>query len=122
MKWVGPYKVKEVLRQGGAYKLEDVFEGVVIQRAADKVKPYVGQDNILTQPREVFYQEDSEEEDEPRPVRNRVPPRRYTEEDDSPQIPEREEMAGDEESELAAGSARPCGQRRQVRRYIEEME
>ncbi len=69
LKWVGPYKVKEVMREGGAYKLEDVFEGVIIQRAADKVKPYVGQDNILTQPREVFYQEDSEEDDEPRPGR-----------------------------------------------------
>ncbi len=25
MKWVGPYKVKEVLRNGGAYRLENVF-------------------------------------------------------------------------------------------------
>ncbi len=122
LKWVGPYKIKEVLREGGAYKLEDVFEGVVIQRAADKVKPYVGQVNILTQPREVFYQEDSEEEDERRPVRNRVPPRRNIEEDDSQQISERGEMAGDEESELAAGLARPRRQRRPVRRYIKEME
>ncbi len=31
LKWVGPYRVKEVIREGGAYKLEDVFEGVVIQ-------------------------------------------------------------------------------------------
>ncbi len=90
LKWVGPYKVKEVIREGSAYKLEDVFEGVVIQRAADKVKPYVVQDNILTQPRKMFLQEDSEEEDEPRPVRNRIPPRRYAEEDYSRQRPERE--------------------------------
>ncbi len=40
--WVGPYKVKEVLRNEGAYRLENVFDGVRIQRAADKVKPYVG--------------------------------------------------------------------------------
>ncbi len=25
VKWVGPYKVKEVLRNGGAYRLENVF-------------------------------------------------------------------------------------------------
>ncbi len=70
----------------------------------------------------MFYQEDSEEEDEPRPVRNCIPPRRYIEEDDSQQVPEREEMAGDEESELAVGSTRPHRQRRPVRWYIEEME
>ncbi len=57
LKWVGPYKVKEVIREGSAYKLEDVFKGEVIQQAADKVKPYVGQDNILIQPREMFLQE-----------------------------------------------------------------
>ncbi len=39
VKWVGPYKVKEVLRNGGAYRLENVFEGTRAQRAADKVKP-----------------------------------------------------------------------------------
>ncbi len=47
VKWVGPYKVKEVLRNGGAYRPENVFDGVGVQRAADKVKPYVGQGDIL---------------------------------------------------------------------------
>ncbi len=50
VKWVGPCKVKEVLRNGGAYRLENVFDGVGIQRAADKVKPYIGQGDILVQP------------------------------------------------------------------------
>ncbi len=82
----------------------------------------MGQDNTLTQPREIFLQDDSEEEDEPRPVRSRMPPRRYAEEDYTRQRPEREEVSENEEAELAAESARPRRQRRPVRRYIEEME
>ncbi len=39
VKGVGSYKVKEVLRDGGAYRLENVFEGTLVQRAADKIKP-----------------------------------------------------------------------------------
>ncbi len=82
VKWVGPYKVKEVLRNGGAYRLENVFDGVRIQRAADKVKPYVGQGDILVQPIELIFRGDSDEADEvePRPVRESRPPRRYGEE------------------------------------------
>ncbi len=82
MKWVGPYKVKEVLRNGGAYRLENVFDGVGVQRAADKVKPYTGQGDILVHPRELIFPDDSDEEEEvePRPVRERRPPRRYGEE------------------------------------------
>ncbi len=65
-----------------AIALKNVFDGVRIQRAADKVKCYVGQGNILVHPRETFHQEDSEEEKEVehRPVRERRPPRRYIEE------------------------------------------
>ncbi len=32
-----------------------MFDGVRIQRAADKVKPYVGQEDVLVQPREMFF-------------------------------------------------------------------
>ncbi len=39
VKRVGLYKVKEVLQNGGAYRLETVLDGVGVQRAADKVKP-----------------------------------------------------------------------------------
>ncbi len=82
VKWIGPYKVKEVLRQGGAYRLENVFDGVVIQRAEDSVKPYVGREGVLVQQQKVFGQEDSEQEEEveTRPVRQRRPPERYEEE------------------------------------------
>ncbi len=81
VKWIGPYKVKEVLRQGGAYRLENVFDGVMVQREADKVKPYVGREGVFVQTQEVFGQEDSgqEEEVETRPVRARRPPERYGE-------------------------------------------
>ncbi len=64
VKWIGPYKVKEGLKQGGAYRLENVFDGVMVQRAADKVKSYVGREGVLVQPQEVFGQEDSEQEEE----------------------------------------------------------
>ncbi len=82
VKWVGPYKVKEVLRNGGANRLENVFEGTRVQRAADKVKPYAGQGDTLVQPREFIFHDDSDEEEEvePRPVRERRPPRRSGEE------------------------------------------
>ncbi len=82
VKWVGPYKVKEVLRDGGAYRLENVFGGTLVQRAADKMKPYIGQQNILVRPRELISRDDSEEEEElpTRPERERRPPVRYGEE------------------------------------------
>ncbi len=82
VKRVPPYKVKEVLRDGGAYILDNVFEGTRVQRAADKTKPYIGQENILVWPRELIFRDDSEEEEEipPRPVRVRRPPARYGEE------------------------------------------
>ncbi len=63
VKWVGPYKVKEVLRDGGAYRLENVFEGTRVQRAADKIKPYIEQEDILVRPRELIFRDDSEEEE-----------------------------------------------------------
>ncbi len=123
MKWVGPCKVKEVLRDGGAYRLENVFDGVRIQRAAGKVKPYVGQGNILVQPREMFFRDDSEEEEvEPRPVRERRPPRRYIEEVDLRLVQADTVEERDEESDVEERPVRPRRQRRRVHRYIEEME
>ncbi len=85
VKWIGPYKVKERLREGGAYILEDVFDGTEVQRAADKVKPYVGQGEILVGQLEIFTPgelDDSESEEEGRPVRERRPVRKYIEEDE----------------------------------------
>ncbi len=82
VKYVGPYKVKEVLRDGGAYRLENVFEETRVKRAADKIKHYMGQENILVRPRELIFRDESEEEEEipPRPVRELRLPVRYGEE------------------------------------------
>ncbi len=82
VKWIGPYKVKEVLRQGGAYRLENGFDGVIVHRAAHRLRPYVGQERVLLRQQEVFGQEDSEQDEEleARPVRQRRPPERYGEE------------------------------------------
>ncbi len=145
VKWVGPYKVKERLKEGGVYILENVFDGVEVQRAADKVKPYVGQDEILVRQQEIFTPgelDDSESEDEGRPVRGRRPVRRYIEEDEDtssgrgrqptrtarenstpPRRNVEESDSNPEEHDALDGArgneGRPVRHRRAVRRYIE---
>ncbi len=59
-----------------------MFEGTRVQRAADKINPYIGLEGILVRPWELVFRNDSEEEEEmpPRPVRERRPPVRYGEE------------------------------------------
>lgn len=79
VKWKGPYRVVEVMRNGGAYVLTKVFTGQEIQRAAEKVKPYNGSEEWLVGAQEINLPEE-EEEEEPSPPRVRRPPRRYTEE------------------------------------------
>ncbi len=71
MKWKGPYRVVEVLRNGGAYVLTNVFTGQEIQRAAEKVKLYNGSEKWLVGAQEINF---PEEEDEPVPPRVRRPP------------------------------------------------
>ncbi len=78
-KWLGPYKIIEVLREGSAYVVENTFDGVRIQRAAEKIKPYVGRDRILVQPEKIVDSTGSEDEDQ-LPPRQRRPVRRYIEE------------------------------------------
>lgn len=36
MKWIGPFKVKEELANGNSYRVENVFDGTVIQITIDK--------------------------------------------------------------------------------------
>ncbi len=62
----------EVLREGSAYVVR-------IQRAAEKIKPYVDRDRILIQPEEMVDSAESEDED-PLPPRQRRPVKRYIEE------------------------------------------
>ena len=76
---MGPYKIVEVIRDGGSYVLENTFDGTRIQRAADKVKQYLGQDRVLLEQEEVLMPPAVELEEE-RVPRQRRPPRRYVEE------------------------------------------
>ena len=77
-KWNGPYRVVEVLRDGGAYLLENLFTAQTLQRTAEKVKPYQGQEEWLVGPDTSV--SDVPEEDEVPPPRLRRPPRRLIEE------------------------------------------
>ncbi len=140
VKWIGPYKVKEVLRDGGAYRLESVFDGVTTQRAADKIKSYIGSEGIFVQLQEVFFQREEEEEDEeeprpvrecrpprryieddePRPVRERRPPRRYGEVEDKVLRQEQVEDSEEEEGRETEGQHQSVRPRRPVCRYIEK--
>ena len=82
-KWKGPYKVVEVIRDGHSYILEDPYTGKSVQRAADKVKPFVSRSEIIPDPEEDHVDElydVEEEEDIQPPPRHRQPPRRLIEE------------------------------------------
>ncbi len=80
VKWLGPFKVIEVVRDGSAYILENMFTAQKCQRAADKVKPYCGEEEFVLDPREVIVPENEDTEPEPLPPRVQRPPRRCIEE------------------------------------------
>ncbi len=69
LKLLGPYRVIEVTRGGSAYVLENVFDGRILQRAAEKVKPHRGSEEWITAPREVIMPEENEPESLPPRVR-----------------------------------------------------
>ncbi len=77
-KWIGPYRVSEVIPDGSGYRLVNVFDQSVIHRAADKVKPYHDDEQWLIEQQEVFMPEETV----PEPVQPRVrrPPPRLIEE------------------------------------------
>ncbi len=70
----GPFKVVEVIKEGGAYLLQNLFTGQAVQRTAEKVKPYHGSDEWLTERKSQVSA--PEMESEPIPPRLRRPPRR----------------------------------------------
>ena len=81
LKWIGPYKVTKVALGGVSYELKNVFNGTIINRAADKIRPYIGEEQYLLEMGEIVIPSDDEEEmEEPRGARPRRPPRRYIEE------------------------------------------
>ena len=82
VKWLGPYKVIEVIREGSTYILKNLFNDSMLERAANKVKPFYGKEEWL-----VKMQEHSEtvpdivpEGIRTRGARNIVPPSRLIEE------------------------------------------
>ena len=77
LRWWGPFRVKTVLREGGAYIVENVFTGQLLQRTAEKVKPYWEQGEWIMSPQEIYTPEPMPEVI---PARERRPPRRYIEE------------------------------------------
>ena len=46
-KWVGPYRVLEKIRNGAKYKLVNPLDQTVVERAAEKIKPYYGDESWL---------------------------------------------------------------------------
>ncbi len=80
VKWLGFFRVIEVIRDGGAYLLENVFTHQKCQRAADKVNPYYSEEEWILEPQEVIVPEAEDSEPEPLPPRTRRPPHRYIEE------------------------------------------
>ncbi len=130
LKWAGPYKVKEVVRGGGAYVVESTFDGTTIRRAAGKIKPYRGGEGILVQPQEVVSLSDSdvaesetEREVKRRPVRECRPPRTYVEQSE---IQERRRAArprnGEQESSTAMGNDKNTRVTDQIERESSEEE
>lgn len=75
--WQGPYRVREVLQDGIAYVLEDLFTGQVLQRSAEKIKSYLSRYEIVPEREEQV--EPLPENREP-PPQVRRPPRRLIEE------------------------------------------
>ena len=52
-KWAGPYKIIEVLREGGGYIVKCPFTHKEIQRTAGKLKKFHGETELLLCPIEV---------------------------------------------------------------------
>ena len=78
-RWRGPYKVIQVLRDGGAYVLEHVFTQQRIQRAAGKIKRYHHAEGILVDPLEDLEEQsepEEEQEERRRTGRTRTQPER----------------------------------------------
>ncbi len=58
--------------------MKDPFTGQMLQRAAEKVKPFAGSEEYVVEPQDTMFQADLETEVLPPRVRKR--PRRYVEE------------------------------------------
>ncbi len=79
LKCLGPFQVIEVIWDGSAYVLKNVFTSQKCQWAADKVKPYYSEEEWIREPQEVIVPEGEDSEPDQLPPRVRRPPRRYIE-------------------------------------------
>jgi len=75
VRWDGLYGVVEVMREGGAYIVQNPFTGQRFQRAAEKIKPFLGDEQWLLEPQNITFSAD--EENEVLPPRVRRLPRTY---------------------------------------------
>lgn len=82
MKWLGPYRVIESIRDGSTYVLKNLFNEIVIERAADKIKPFHGDEQYLLNMQEhtETVPDTVSEGVRTRGARNIVPPSRLIEE------------------------------------------
>ena len=75
-KWIGPYRVVEVIGNGRAYELVSPLEDIRVRRAAGKLKKYIPREELLDQIEESFLTEDEARDLLP-DVRVRRPPDWY---------------------------------------------
>ena len=52
VRWNGSYQVVEVLRNGGAYIVKDPFTSQQLQRVAEKINPFHGDEQWLIEPQD----------------------------------------------------------------------
>ena len=80
-KWLGPYRIEQVIRKGAAYKMSNPFdpEQALVARSADKIKKYIPQMEFL-EPEEVL---DVQEVTSPDPTPE-IPSSRYPQRDRRP--------------------------------------
>ncbi len=60
VKWNGPYKLVEVLRDGGGYIVKDPLTGQMLQRADEKVNPFGGSEEYVVESQDTVFQADFE--------------------------------------------------------------
>ncbi|MPC69344.1 hypothetical protein E2C01_063567 [Portunus trituberculatus] len=112
-------------------QVENTFNGTTVRRAADKVKPYIGHEDILLREKELYLpaEDDMEQEEENDQLRQRRERRlslRYRDDDEPgmaignrPEDEVEQEENSDPEGEGEEDVVRYRRERRPVRRYVE---
>lgn len=53
LKWIGPCRVKKVNLDGVSYEVENVFNGKILHRAADRLRRYVSDEGYVVDMKEI---------------------------------------------------------------------